>query len=100
MNGNISEEYISIEEKERLIIDRFSSQMLIELQHNRHKGSILHWDDFDNIVTEFEYHKAKIFLAIRCGNSLALKEYIADWFRFVRILSRSSLRQTPLEIPA
>jgi hypothetical protein len=61
-----------------LKIQRFADQMVIELEHNAHKGSVLDWHDFDNIMTELEYHKAKIFVAIRCKNWSALKEYIAD----------------------
>lgn len=57
---------------------RFLTAMIIELEHNKHKGSILDWQDFDNIIAELEYHKAKIFMAIRQENNEALREYIAD----------------------
>lgn len=63
---------------ENIIVQRFSEQMLIELEHNRHKGSILKLDNLDKLVMELEYHKAKMFLAIRTKNRTALKEYIAD----------------------
>lgn len=64
--------------KENLKVHRFSEQMLIELKHNTHKGSILDWDNLDNLIAELEYHKAKMLLAIRVKNPKALKEYIAD----------------------
>lgn len=64
--------------KEEQIINRFTEQMLIEIKHNSHKGSILNLIDFNEIVKEIKYHKSKIFMAIRAKNNLALKEYIAD----------------------
>lgn len=63
---------------ERIKVERFAKQMMIELDHNRHKGSILDVKDFNFMITELEYHKAKMFLAIRTKNKLALREYIAD----------------------
>lgn len=64
--------------KEDIVVRRFAAQMLIELDHNKHKGSVLDWTNFDNMITELEYHKAKMFMAIRSNNPGALKEYIAD----------------------
>lgn len=59
-------------------VKRFSDQMLIELINNNHKGSVLDWGDFDNMITDLECHKAKMLIAIRCKNKKAIKEYIAD----------------------
>lgn len=61
-----------------LKIKRFSDQMLIEMKHNEHKGNMFDWDDFEKMITELEYHKAKMFMAIRVKNQDAIKEYIAD----------------------
>jgi hypothetical protein len=52
--------------------------MLKELKNNDHKGSILEFNNFDEIITQIEYHKAKLMIAIRLGNKQAAKEYIAD----------------------
>lgn len=52
--------------------------MFSEMQKNCHKGSVLDMDDFNQIITELEYHKAKLFLAIRVKNKGAIKEYLAD----------------------
>lgn len=67
-----------IEDQEKIKVKRFADQMLIELTHNQHKGSVLDWDGFDNMIMELEYHKSKMLLAIRAKNHDALKEYIAD----------------------
>lgn len=64
--------------EEELKIQRFASQMSIELEHNRHKGSILWWEDFQPMMSDFEYHKAKMIMAIRQNDKKAVKEYIAD----------------------
>lgn len=65
-------------EKEILKVQRFSDQMLIELESNKHKGSVLDFTNFQGIITEIEYHKAKMFMAIKLEDRRALKEYIAD----------------------
>jgi hypothetical protein len=59
-------------------IERFKNAMLKELKNNDHKGSILEFNNFDEIITQIEYHKAKLMIAIRLGNKQAAKEYIAD----------------------
>lgn len=65
-------------EKETLIVNRFAKQMIIELENNQRKGSLLEWTSFENMITELEYHKAKMFIAIRSNDMNALKEYLAD----------------------
>lgn len=60
------------------VINRFTDQMIREMQNNSHKGSILEWNNFDNMICELEYHKAKMMLAIRSNDKPAIKEYIAD----------------------
>lgn len=59
-------------------IERFKNSMLKELNNNEHKGSILDFGNFESIITELEYHKAKALIAIRLNNKQAVKEYIAD----------------------
>lgn len=56
----------------------FADDMVSELIKNSHKESILEIDNFEQIVTELEYHKAKLFLAIRVKNYGAIREYLAD----------------------
>ena len=63
---------------EEELIKIFGNMMLNELVKNIHKGSILDFRDFNQIITEFEYHKAKLFIAIRTNNKDAIKEYLAD----------------------
>jgi len=63
---------------EEILVELFKNDMLSELKKNHHKGSILNFCDFNQIITELEYHKAKLFLAIRMKNKGAIKEYLAD----------------------
>lgn len=60
------------------LLETFKKDMQSELNKNSHKGSILNFKDFNAIITEFEYHKAKLFLAIRTDNKGAIREYLAD----------------------
>ena len=65
-------------EEEREKVLRFANAMLIELDHNNHKGSILLWEGLAEKVAELEYHKAKLMMALKHRNSDAIREYIAD----------------------
>lgn len=60
------------------LIKTFADDMISELHKNYHKGSILKMENFEQIITELEYHKAKLFLAIRMKNKGAIREYLAD----------------------
>lgn len=64
--------------KEIATVEKFKESMLSELKKNYHKGSILDFKDFNSIITELEYHKAKMFLAIRVKNKGAIREYLSD----------------------
>ena len=70
-------------------IDRFSEQMKIELKNNSHKPPIVEFQDFNKIIVELEYHKSKIFMAIRDENRNAIKEYIADTANMLFALGNS-----------
>lgn len=59
-------------------IRRFADQMQIEMDNNSHKSNMMEWHDFEEMITELEYHKAKMFMALRAKNYNAMKEYIAD----------------------
>lgn len=59
-------------------VKEFSKLMQTELDANSHKGE---WEDFTNqkdILLELEYHKSKLFLAIKEDDNDAIKEYSAD----------------------
>jgi hypothetical protein len=64
--------------KEISLIKIFADDMISELNKNSHKDSILKLNNFEQIITELEYHKAKLFLAIRVKNKNAIREYLAD----------------------
>lgn len=68
---------------EELLVEIFKQDMLLELNKNSYKGSILDFKDFNEIITEMEYHKAKLFLAIRVNNKGAIREYLADTANFL-----------------
>lgn len=72
-----------INNKEETLVEIFKNDMLLELNKNSHKGSILDFDNFDSMITELEYHKAKLLLAIRVGNKGAIREYLADSANFL-----------------
>lgn len=65
-------------ELEEIKLIRFMRQMGIEQDNNEHKGSILAWDGLEDKIYDFEYHKAKLMLAIKEENEDAIKEFIAD----------------------
>lgn len=69
--------------------NNFTNSMLTELSNNLYKGSIYEFTNFEKIITEIEYHKAKMFLAIRLKNKQAIKEYIADTANFLLALGNS-----------
>lgn len=71
---------------EELLVEIFKQDMLLELKKNSYKGSILDFKDFNGIITEMEYHKAKLFLAIRVNNKGAIREYLADTANFLLAL--------------
>lgn len=78
---------LSKEEKHKLKI--FYEDMKRELERNDHKGSILEFQDFNSIIAEMEYHKAKLFIAIRVHNVQAIREYIADTANFLLALGNT-----------
>lgn len=60
-------------------IQRFAEQMQIEIDNNSHKtGGIQNWKGLQHKIADFEYHKAKMIIAMRCQDPDAIKEYIAD----------------------
>lgn len=67
-----------MDELTELKIERFKQQMVFEMRNNSHKGSIEGWDNYDEMMCDLEYHKAKMMMAITTGNIPATKEYIAD----------------------
>ena len=67
-------------------IEKFKNSMLKELKSNSYKGNILDFKNFNEIITQLEYHKAKMLIAIRCNDKHAIKEYIADSANFLLCL--------------
>ena len=60
---------------------RFANEMQNQLDINSHEPHKSNWEEFKNIldiVFEIEYHKSKLFLAIKENDLVAIKEYVAD----------------------
>lgn len=70
-------------------IDKFQNDMLIEIENNKYKENILDFKDINNIILELEYHKVKLFIAIRENHKNAIKEYIADLANILLALGNS-----------
>ncbi len=69
---------MNLTHEEAITLFRFKLQMEIELKVNKHKGSFLEWKGIGKKITDLEYHKAKMLIAIRVGDMISVKEYIAD----------------------
>lgn len=70
----------------KLKVEFFKQAMLNELNANSDKGNLEEFKDFNKIIAEMEYHKAKMLLAVRMKNKQALKEYIADTANYLFML--------------
>lgn len=66
--------------KERFedVAEAFMKQMLKENKDNIVKGNILEWDNVDEMLIDLEYHKAKLYFALKSKNPEGVKEYLAD----------------------
>lgn len=71
------------------LIERFAEQMKIELKHNAKKGMLIEFTNFEEIMTQLEYHKSKFMIAVRLGEMGAAKEYLADCGNFLAALGNS-----------
>lgn len=70
-------------------IEQFAKWMQEELEANKNKGN---WKDFTsipNIISELEYHKAKLLLSIKYDNKELKKEYLADTANFLLMLGNA-----------
>ena len=71
-------------------IKRFADQMQIELDNNLAKGSILKWKGGTREqLSELEYHKAKLLMAMKVQDFTAIKEYIADCANILMAIGNS-----------
>jgi hypothetical protein len=70
-------------------IKLFAEEMQKELKANESKGN---WEEFINIneiLIEFEYHKAKLIIELRKGDKTKCKEYIADCANILLMLGNA-----------
>lgn len=68
----------------------FAKQMQVELDANSHKGDWNEWRDVQEILNEFEYHKAKLLMALRKKEPHhECKELIADCANILMFLGNA-----------
>lgn len=60
------------------VVEKFKQQMIKENHDNAHKGDILSWNNVEEMLVELEYHKAKLYIALKRNNPDLVKEYLAD----------------------
>lgn len=69
---------------------KFAEQMQAELDANAHKGDWNEWRNVEEILNEFEYHKAKLIIALRKKEPHAeCKELIADCANILMFLGNA-----------
>jgi transcriptional regulator with XRE-family HTH domain len=60
------------------VIGIFAENMKIELNANKHKGDWKEWNNIEEMISELEWHKAKLLFALRENNKNSVREYLAD----------------------
>lgn len=56
----------------------FARTMEIELANNDHKGDVFKWRGISDKLIDLEYHKAKLLIAIKANDKVAIQEFLAD----------------------
>lgn len=59
-------------------IQLFTELMQKELEDNSHKGPWEEWTNITEMISELEWHKAKLLFALKENDKEKCKEYIAD----------------------
>lgn len=71
-------------------IQRFAELMQRELDNNAHKGDWETWTNTNSIITDFEYHKAKLLIALLKDDDMEkATEYVADCGNILMCLANS-----------
>lgn len=81
--GNNSVVEQSPEDRFKDVAEAFKQQMIKENKDNAHKGNILDWDNVEEMLSELEWHKAKLLFAMKENNPDTVKEYLADCANFL-----------------
>lgn len=66
------------EDRFKDVAEAFKQQMLKENKDNSDKGNILEWNNVDEMLVDLEYHKAKLYFAMKSNSVEGVKEYLAD----------------------
>lgn len=66
-------------EQDKLKLIRFVASMEIEQVNNEYKGAITDWDaSVEEKMFDFDYHMAKLHIAMKEEKKGAIREFIAD----------------------
>lgn len=65
------------------VAESFKQSMIKENNDNAHKGNILDWYNIDEMLSELEWHKAKLLFALKDKDSARIKEHLADCGNFL-----------------
>jgi hypothetical protein len=65
------------------VAEAFKQQMIKENKDNAEKGDILTFTNVDQALLELEYHKSKLYFALKAQKPERVKEYLADCANFL-----------------
>jgi hypothetical protein len=71
-------------------IMEFAKMMQVELSNNSSKGDWKEFKEINNILLELEWHKAKLFMALKDNDKNKIREYIADCANNLMFLSNAT----------
>lgn len=71
------------EDRFKDVAEAFKQQMIKENNDNTHKGDILDWKNVDEMLSELEWHKAKLLFAMKNNKPEEVKEHLADCGNFL-----------------
>jgi hypothetical protein len=67
-------------------VQKFAEHMQREIDANAHKGDWHEFMDSDGILSEIEWHKAKLLFALKDANKDRITEHAADCANFFMML--------------
>lgn len=71
-------------------ISIFLNLMQSELDNNSHKGNWKEFKDVNKILLELEWHKSKLYVALKTGDKNDIKELIADCANTLMFLANAT----------
>lgn len=71
-------------------IQKFALDMQKELDNNQHKGNFEDFTNINDILFELEWHKAKLYIALRNKDKNSIREYLADCGNILMFLGNAN----------